>query len=113
MYLGATDPAVKRRQAIEKRIVEAVVDEALKQGYELSVDDGEETHPATTERAKVIDAIMETDEDYLTLLKNGVEIGWVRFVYGNEGWTVISDYSDNDVTRSVIASAEKIAESYE
>ena len=87
-----TDPGVRERVAIERRIVTALIDRALAEGYELSVDDGDNQHPWTTDRAEVIDNIMEADEDRLYLRKDG-HTAWVFLVYGNDGWDVICDYN--------------------
>jgi hypothetical protein len=86
------DPAERARARIERQIVTALIDHALAEGYELSIDDGQEQHPWTTDRQAVIDNIMETDEDRLYLRKDG-HTAWVYLVYGNEGWTVICDYN--------------------
>lgn len=100
MYLGATDPRVKARQAIEKRIVLHLIDELLAQGFKLAVYDGEEEHAATTSRLKLIQDVMNTDEDYLIVYPANADqssdrLGWVKLVYGNDGWDVISDYTVN------------------
>ena len=87
-----TDPETRRRIAVERKIVTALIDHALAEGYELSVDDGDNRHPWTTNRAEVIGNIMEADEDRLYLRKDG-HTAWVFLVYGNEGWTVICDYN--------------------
>jgi len=85
------DADIRARIVVERRIVTALIDRALAEGYELSVHDGEEWHLWTTDRAKVIDAIMNTDEDRLYLRKDG-HTAWVYLVYGNSGWDVICDY---------------------
>jgi hypothetical protein len=87
-----TDPETRRRIAVERQIVTALIDRALAEGYELSVDDGDSQHPWTTNRAEVIDNIMEADEDRLYLRKDG-HTAWVFLVYGNSGWDVICDYN--------------------
>jgi hypothetical protein len=87
-----TDPETRRRIAVERRIVTALIDRALAEGYELSVDDGDSQHPWTTNRAEVTDNIMEADEDRLYLRKDG-HTAWVFLVYGNSGWDVICDYN--------------------
>ena len=86
-----TDPGVRERVAIERRIVTALIDRALAEGYELSVDDGEEQYAWTRDRDEVIADIMNTDEDRLYLRKDG-HTAWVFLVYGNSGWDVICDY---------------------
>ena len=86
------DDGTRARIVIERKIVTALIDRALAEGYELSVDDGDNQHPWTTDRAAVIDAIMEADEDRLYLRKDG-HTAWVFLVYGNDGWDVICDYN--------------------
>ena len=100
----------RRHIAVERQIVTALIDHALAEGYELSVDDGEEQHPWTTDRAAVIDNIMEADEDRLYLRRDG-HAAWVFLVYGNEGWTVICDYSTS--LEALLEPINALAESLE
>ena len=86
------DPGTRARIVIERQIVTALIDRALAEGYELSVDDGDNQHPWTTDRAEVIDVIMEADEDRLYLRKDG-RTAWVFLIYGNDGWDVVCDYN--------------------
>jgi hypothetical protein len=86
------DADTRRRIVVERQIVTALIDRALAEGYELSVDDGDNQHPWTTDRAAVIDAIMEADEDRMYFRKDG-HTAWVFLVYGNDGWDVICDYN--------------------
>jgi len=109
--IDITDPGVRKRVAIERLIVLALIDHALAEGYELSVHDGEERHPWTTDRAEVVAAIMETDEDHLRFRKNKKNAGWVRLVYGNDGWDVIADNTLN--LEGLLAPIEKLALSLE
>jgi hypothetical protein len=100
MYSSANNtPEIRRRQEIEKRIVTKVVDDLLAAGYALNVDDGGEDpfvfdHPLTS-REQILGALINTDEDYLYAFKGKDQVGWVRFVYGNDGWDVICDYIVN------------------
>lgn len=104
---------IEKRQAIERRIVRKLVADALKAGYALSVNDGGEELAITDSRdAKaVLAALMNTDEDYL-ILRQGEDKGWVRLVYGNDGWDVICDCTLNleDVLAGVEALADQIEE---
>ena len=85
--------ARRRAEALaERAVVLKLVDTLLAAGFEFAVDDGEERHPWTTDRAAVLDAILNTDEDVLHVRKDGRN-GWVLLVYGNSGWDVICDYS--------------------
>jgi hypothetical protein len=108
MYVSPNrTPEVKRRQDVEIRILKATVKALLDAGFTLSVFDGEEdlllhrTGPETPvvggskDTKTIYNALYNTDEDYLNAWKGGHIFGWVRFVYGNDGWDVICDYTTN------------------
>lgn len=86
-----------QRIAVEQEIVVKVVDAALSAGYLLQTDLNEDPRPEspTTDRAAILAEMMETDDEFLGLFKDGGRCGWVRFVYGNDGWDVVSDYTTN------------------
>ena len=86
---------LQTRIAIEKRIVHRVVKDALRAGYSVSVFDGEEfTLNHSTDSKTILAALMTTDEDTIRLHdKDGNYQGAVFFVYGNDGYDVIADYS--------------------
>ena len=119
MHFG-TDKAVVKRQKMEAAIVRRVVRDALAAGWTLTVDTGgdEPDLESSTKYSEVISALMETDEDLLILRRavagpDGLEhkSGWVRFVYGNEGWTVIADNTSN--LDELLKGAEALAERLE
>jgi len=100
--------SVKLRQ---KRIARAAISGLLAAGYSLTVHDGEEdTLVDSTERRTILDALFTTDEDYLIASKNGKREGWVRFVYGSDGWDVINDYTTN--LERALKGANALAERY-
>ena len=88
--------------SIEDQIIRGTIYALLANGFELSVNDGEET---TVYRSKDIDelfaAMKTTDEDYLVVHEAGDDrslrsrVGWVRFIYGNDDTEVINDYTVN------------------
>lgn len=81
------------RIKLEWEIVVKVVDKLLRSGYELSVyseDPAIESY--TTDRQTVLSLMMEVDDEFLYAIKDGKR-SWVRFVYGNDGYDVISDYT--------------------
>lgn len=89
------DSACNARQLIERRIVRHLVDEILGHDLWIGVYDGETKYPITRDRDELLDALMNTDEDYVRLFTQGTEdsqLGWVRLVYGNDGYDVICDY---------------------
>lgn len=99
--------AVYARIMLERRVIGKLVDEARAKGYKLRVHNGEDwvNNGPVRSKKSVMDAIMQTDEDYLTIYEGKrtsigtyVDIGRVVLIYGNSGWDVISDYSyqEND-----------------
>ena len=112
MYLNPANDEVKKRQTIEVAIVKRVVKDALAAGYSLSVDDGGDEYAIkdSTDEKAVLDALINTDEDRL-ILKRADHRGVVLFVYGNDGWDVINDYSVR--LEDVLAGANQLAEKYE
>lgn len=98
---------VKMRQIVEREIAEAAVTSLLAAGYLISVDNGDnngreyELRKSGSKRA-ILKAMFKTDHDHLYMSRQvtmswnqGWNQGWVRFVYGNDGWDVISDYTAN------------------
>lgn len=97
MYIAKdVTPAVARRREVEIKIIKATVKTLLDAGFTLNVFDGEEHHPVTAIKSEVLRDLYNTDEDYLYVhAPSGGTIGWVRFVYGNDGWDVICDNTLN------------------
>ncbi len=91
---------LRTRIAIEKQIFECVVDTLLRADFTLRLHDGEEfATDFTTDKGKILAASQSTDEDLLLVYDGrgvtGRAVGRVLFVYGNDGFDVISDYTIN------------------
>lgn len=92
-----------RRINVERQIVERVVDNLLGAGFWLAVNDqggDDDIRPEvpTAVRELIFKELMETDDDFLAVYSTPGEplpMGWVRFVYANDGWEVINDYTTN------------------
>lgn len=107
----------------ERAIMEATVDALLAAGHDLTVFDSEEyTLRNGKDRRAILEAMRTTDDDLLivdaVIVDKGREyescessFGWVRFVYGNDGWDVINDYTTNleDVLAPVNALADSLS----
>lgn len=99
---------IRVRQRIEQEIARLVVKTLLDAGFSLGVNDGDDiTMHHSTSKADILKALFNTDEDYLYVydmkapdysLKDSTPDYWVRFVYGNDGWDVISDYCGSPLT---------------
>lgn len=91
----------EKRIAIERRIVRETAKALIAAGYKIAIHDGESICCLATDRMALINkAIMSTDEDtFIVKTKQagttGKTVGWIKFVYGNDGWDVINDYTTN------------------
>lgn len=83
------------RITVERSIVERVVDALLAAGHLLNVDNGEDVTTTTVDRDYILRSLFQTDDEHLISYKHGRIDAWVRFVYGNGGFDVISDYTTN------------------
>lgn len=105
----------------ERQIIVLLVEDCLAAGYKLGVNDGEETTLRdSTDEEKIFAAMSTTDEDFLILNKydEAGEIlrkGWIRLVYGNSGWDVISDHTCNleDEDPVIFERANELAERFQ
>lgn len=87
-----------QRISVEHDIVTRVVNALHTAGYSLQTDqagDGFEPAVPTADRVVILGHLMETHDERLYARKDGKRAGWVYFVYGNDGYDVISDYTTN------------------
>ena len=95
MYRNPQTLTIAQRQEIEIAIIRQIFKDAVANGYSLGIFDGEEEFQPTTNKKLFEENIFNTDKDYIYIFKDNKQIGWIRLVYGNDGWDVISDYSTN------------------
>lgn len=95
----------------EQKTARRLVRAALERGYQISVNDGEETTVirASAERP-VLDALCSTGEDTLILYRpNGADelsrVGSLFLVWGNadDGSELIADHTDNEAIGELYA----------
>ena len=87
------DVSVRSRAAIERAIVRSLVEEFHEQGFTFLVDDGGEEFIPCASKPEALNALINTDEDQLGIVdREGKTIGWIRLVYGNDGWDVMCDW---------------------
>ena len=99
-------------QAAEEKIMRRIIADALAAGYSLGVNDGEDTTlKECRDAAAVFAAMRTTDTDHLLVYENGKQIGWVFFVYGNDGYDVVNDYTTN--LEHIVSGADEISEDLE
>lgn len=100
----------KVRIEIEKRIAKKLVADLLAAGFVLSVsieainsiDPEDHEIWRSKDEAAIVQAMFAGDEDWIKVYyadnnpeDEDLPMGWVRLVYGNDGWDVISDYTTN------------------
>lgn len=81
---------------IEDQIIKATIKALVAEGFLLSVNDGEETTVRRSfNEAAIFEAMKTTDEDYILVFEVGgaKQLGWIRFIYGNDDTEVINDYA--------------------
>lgn len=94
----ALHPKVQARQKVERTIATSVVKALLSAGFSISVDNGayeEGEISSSTDEAAILKSMFLTDEERLYAEKGGKKVGWVYFIYGEDGWDVINDYTVN------------------
>lgn len=114
-----TNFELQQRIRIEKQIYRQVIKDALAAGYYLNVNNGGEDNELAmpTNQPKVIYKHMNlSDEDFLLVYIPKADgtfssLGWVRFVYGNDGWDVVCDYTVN--LEPIMQNADKLSEKYQ
>lgn len=82
-------------QEMDRAIVTQCVEELLEQGFNLSLFHEEAlAFKHSTNKEQILSNLLQCDEETLAIYDNTQQrVGWVFFVYGNDGYDVISDYS--------------------
>ena len=103
---------LRARIKVERQIITRAITDALKAGFALNLDygDGDVLPEPSTNRQTVLAGIMQGDDDRVYYYKDGKCVGWAWFVYGNDGWDALSDYTVN--LESVLDGAIKIGDKY-
>lgn len=89
--------SLAKRIDAERRMARALVKEAILLDYTISVHDGDSyVLKKSKDQKTILSKMYSTDEEMLYLYEDDQRIGWFHLVYGNDGYDVVSDYSDND-----------------
>lgn len=102
-----------KRIAEENKVARKIINSAIKQGYTISISDGEGivVHRSTDKR-QILSQMRGTDMDKIYIhntapmgtIPTGYA-GWVLLIYGNEASEVMADWTDNEATNTVLAEA--------
>lgn len=100
------------RRNIEREVIAALIDDALAEGYSLSVYDGGAVPlKKSTDKAAILDALFSVDDEYLIVHRGARWVGQIQLVHGNDGYDVIADYTPN--LDHIMVGADKISEKYQ
>ncbi len=98
------DFALAARIDAERRMIRALVKECLSLGYAISVFDGEgDPVKASISLKEIMDGLFNVDEETILIHRIGDirTIGMWQLIYGNDGYDVIADHSDNEICRDI------------
>lgn len=103
----------ENRIKLERKIVRKAVKDLLAKYSTISVNDGEIwVLKRSTDLTEVMKALFSTDEDSIAVYDaSGNRQGSVYFVYGNDGYDVIADYSIG--LEDALKGANELAAKYE
>jgi hypothetical protein len=108
---------IEIRIHIERKIVRAVVTEAIANGYTVTHNDGVNntvTVSAPLDIGLLMDQLHATDEEYLIINHaDGKRAGSVMLVYGNDGYDVIADHTASPLMDKIIKPADIMARKME
>lgn len=99
----------------ERDITERTITALLNAGHAIAVNDGETIPAPSLDGPAALANLMDLDDAYLQVYAKDPcgnwygGFGWVRFVYGNDGWDCINDYTTN--LESVLAPVNAYADS--
>ena len=85
---------VETRKSIERSIVKLTIQTLLDAGCRLTINLHNDTENNKRDEIKdftehTLDDVMASDSEYLFVNDDN----WVYFIFGNDGWDVIADYS--------------------
>jgi len=104
--------SIERRQMVERSIVRATIKAAIAKGFALVAASNGEDYVKTTSIRRAMEVAFECDEAHVYFRKPGSDWNsWIFVVLGNEGWTVISDYTVD--LEDAVKATEPLVEKYE
>lgn len=92
----------------DRMMAERLIAECLRRGYNVSVNDGEETTVSrSTDAEEILTAMGSTDADSLRVRNGETRIGTFCLIWGNDPGDTIADHTANDECESLYQHAYK------
>jgi hypothetical protein len=100
-------------EEMEREICKAAIEELIAAGYSISVRDDEYNVVIGRSRnvQRILDNLFATDEERLEVYFESKYVGAVFLVHGNDGYDVITGYSDK--LEPDLRKANELSEKYE
>jgi len=105
--------SITMRIEIEKKIARCAVRSIISAGYAITVEsEGVALLTNSINLTAIIDEMFNLDEVTLVVTEPKIDmpVGWVLFVFGNDGYDCIHDHTSN--LEGILATATLLAEKY-
>lgn len=102
------DPSCRGRAYIELQIVDKLIESANALDYSLGVAEYEEGNELDYDFKSAV-----FDLDVATIYvddRHGQRVGWILLVFGNGGYDLVSDYSDNELMSKLLEPVNAVSE---
>lgn len=115
-YLRDCQDPIRKRILIERAIVRQVLTDIVAMGFTFNVYYGGgqyAMHGSIDNVHKGMCEIGACDEERVYIYQRGDKarcVGSILLVYGNDGYDVIADHSDNGTLAMILVNAEKLSE---
>lgn len=105
--------SVRWRIDIERRICRKMIRTLRRDGYRLRVNSGEEWETrADANENELMRALFNLDDAWLVVRdRDNKKCGWIRLIFGNDGYDVVNDYTTN--LETVLAPVFAYADAFE
>lgn len=100
------------RTQVESLIVRHAIDSLIDHGYRVSTYiDSEMVHwsKPTKDAGEIMALLMQSEVDDVLVSKDGHNVGIVEFVYGNDGWDALANYTANTTLEGALKRTSSFA----
>lgn len=98
----------------ETSIVNQLLENALALGYSFILSEsGDILVDKTTVKKEVTDVLFDMDEGMVSVFECDRFLGAIHFVFGNDGFDVISDYNTSKEVTALVESVSALEKHYE
>ena len=108
------DTSVRHRARIELKLVNALIRRAKEFKYDFFIyeEDTIDSLVATSPKEFKTELFNLDDATLIVIREDNIQMGWIKLVFGNDGYDLISDYTTNleDFLKPINEYADKLEE---